>query len=177
MWRFRGKGALVMVAALLLLGDFLWTRGVPPLEADPPEASAESPALYAAAETALPHPADAPVARPAATVPPFLPRAMADAPTARPMAALLPVAARFAAVAAALRPSAHAAPLPVAPRPSMAPAPQEPRIAALEEALRPVVTARVAVLAAPAVRFDAVLPPRPWAPPQGIAYIRWWHSA
>lgn len=168
MRRFRGKGVLVMVAAMLLLGDLLWTRGVPRLEVDPPETPSTTAVLYAVAETETAGPratmtttALPTAAAVSATVPFDIPVS-----TVRPAVTILPLATHSSAA-----PSASL----TTPPASLPPAPQEPRLA-LEETLRPVVTARVAALGEPAstVRLNNVLPPRPWAPPQGIAYIRWW---
>lgn len=153
MRRFRGKGVLVMVAALLLLGDMFWVRnGVPQLESD--ALSAESAAsvtqvvVLASAQT----PQDVPAA---------VHRPRPVSPVRIPVAGSVP----------STKPTAKSDLPPIASVPATGP------MVAQDTVSSPVVwlgSVPLPVAQSPVLRLDDPLPPRKWSPPQGIAYIRWW---
>lgn len=153
MRRFRCKGVLVLVAALLLLGDRFWVRGgIPQLDDD--TRLAES-AISVAQVIAL-----SPVqARPV----------ISDVPTRRPQTTNQMTKVTDAASASPATTHGISTITPV-------PAAVEP-VVAQENHTSPVVWLGSTPLAAtlpPIVRLDDALPPRKWSPPEGIAYIRWW---
>lgn len=173
MRRFRCKGALVAVAALLLLMDVYWTRGhIPRLQEEERLAESAASVIQVA------------VAEPMTTVVSFAPAIRPRSAAMRRATALLDMrSAPTTLLARAVPTTPQTLPALAAPLPMAAPLPEgrpATPVMALESGSSPVVwlgsvPLQVAEAAPPAVWLpDGVLPPRKWSPPEGIAYIRWW---
>lgn len=156
MRRFQGKSVLVVVTALLLLGDIFGMRSsVPKLGKDVP------PAEYAA------------LVAQAVVLPTVEFQPEVSAPVRRSLP-ILPVRTSDTVVVSFIQSAvAYHKPLPTPLPDIVGPMTAHER----EDAPLPelwLASVPRQVLKLPVVRLDDALPPRKWVPPEGIAYIRWW---